>query len=530
MQLTIPRMVSLGLAGTLAALSLALMPATATAAPVLTIEGNCDAYPPSSSLDLSIEGLPPGEPFTGKLETYDGSGTLISTFGPIPFTADESGSAFINAPFGEPYTYKVIVVWSGGTLEETTTVDCAGPPGTPIADAGADQTVASGATVSLDGTGSNDPDGDPLTYDWTQIDGPPVALSGADTATPSFTAPPGPVVLTFRLEVCDDGSPALCDDNETTVKVMGPPPTEPPTLTLTKNCDTDPPQFGFHLRGLAGFAPFTATIHLADGGSLGPVGLEADENGNFDFGMSGIETATVVWAGGTLEATAPDDCTFTPGRPLADAGADQTVSPGASVDLDGTGSSDPDGDPLTYTWTQTDGTPVTLNGSGTATPSFTAPSATGDLTFELEVCDDGSPALCDTDSVSVHVTSSVPDGNDYAARVIVNGPAWASGIGHHNGEFVVKVTNLGAGPFDVTADEIAASVLANGSAVRRVKLVATTVAKPGKRVKFRYAWRKRDIAAGDQIEYSGCVNAAGDPNAGNDCGDYTTTAEAFPSP
>ncbi len=46
------------------------------------------------------------------------------------------------------------------------------------------------------------------------------------------------------------------------------------------------------------------------------------------------------------------------GRPLADAGEDQTLeatgNPGAEVELDGSGSDDPDGDPLTYTWTWTD--------------------------------------------------------------------------------------------------------------------------------------------------------------------------------
>ena len=36
--------------------------------------------------------------------------------------------------------------------------------------------------------------------------------------------------------------------------------------------------------------------------------------------------------------------------PTADAGADATVGAGTSVMLDGTGSTDPDGDDLTYAW------------------------------------------------------------------------------------------------------------------------------------------------------------------------------------
>ena len=85
----------------------------------------------------------------------------------------------------------------------------------PTADAGPDQTVASGASVNLDGTGSSDPDGDTLTYDWTQASGPAVTLSGANTATPSFTAPAGPATLVFENEVCD--SEPLCDTDSVTV-------------------------------------------------------------------------------------------------------------------------------------------------------------------------------------------------------------------------------------------------------------------------------------------------------------------------
>ncbi|MBI1353631.1 MAG: OmpA family protein [Acidobacteria bacterium] len=73
----------------------------------------------------------------------------------------------------------------------------------PVADAGPDQTGIQKGLITLNGTGSYDPDGDPITYAWTQVGGPSVSLNGADTATPTFTAEEGQTYH-FRLTVRDD--------------------------------------------------------------------------------------------------------------------------------------------------------------------------------------------------------------------------------------------------------------------------------------------------------------------------------------
>src|SRR6185436_7806787 len=60
----------------------------------------------------------------------------------------------------------------------------------PVADAGPAQSVSSGAPVTLLGSSSDsNVPARPLTYAWSQTSGPAVALTGAATLTPAFSAP-----------------------------------------------------------------------------------------------------------------------------------------------------------------------------------------------------------------------------------------------------------------------------------------------------------------------------------------------------
>ncbi|MEJ2693953.1 MAG: hypothetical protein P8166_13125 [Candidatus Thiodiazotropha sp.] len=90
--------------------------------------------------------------------------------------------------------------------------------------------------------------------------------------------------------------------------------------------------------------------------------------------------------------------------PSAEAGADQSVTEGATAQLNGSGN-DAEG-AVSYLWSQTAGTTVTLSDNASATPSFTAPNVDVDetLSFDLTVTDAGG--LTATDSVSITVLES----------------------------------------------------------------------------------------------------------------------------
>ena len=90
--------------------------------------------------------------------------------------------------------------------------------------------------------------------------------------------------------------------------------------------------------------------------------------------------------------------------PTANAGLDQSVDPGVSVSLNGSGSSDSLGTITTYAWTQTAGSPtVKFDNAGAPVTSFTAPSVSGGtiLTFKLTITDDRNFSHSDECQVTV---------------------------------------------------------------------------------------------------------------------------------
>lgn len=173
------------------------------------------------------------------------------------------------------------------------------------------------AETVADGSGSYDVDWDPLTYRWSQVDGPEVEWLDQTSAVGRFVAPEvtRPTQITLQLEVSD-------------------------------GAQTNAATASFLIREV----------------NLPPVAA-----------------------------------------PRAPAFAVQ----GSVVQLDGTASSDPDGDALTYAWEQVDGPAVELDDPGAATPHFTAPAVEAEtvLSFALVVSDGD----LESDAVKVDVRVVVDD-------------------------------------------------------------------------------------------------------------------------
>jgi hypothetical protein len=95
-------------------------------------------------------------------------------------------------------------------------------PDFPVADAGPDQTVFSNDLVTLDGSGSEDPDGGDLRYFWSYHGDIPLVLSDPNAIRPTFTAPFAPSNLLFSLTVLDEDNWGDTDTVEVEVRSRPP--------------------------------------------------------------------------------------------------------------------------------------------------------------------------------------------------------------------------------------------------------------------------------------------------------------------
>ena len=168
---------------------------------------------------------------------YGDAWTDVSDSGPTTTTVKVTGLTNDSS-----HRFQVRAVNANGPGPETAEVSARPmgvPNAPPTAEAGVGTSVAEGASVTLDGSDSSDPEGLDLTFQWSQTGGTPtVVLSGADTATATFAAPTELLVdvdLEFTLSVSDGVNDAVTD--MVTITVLAG-PNDPPTADAGAGEDT----------------------------------------------------------------------------------------------------------------------------------------------------------------------------------------------------------------------------------------------------------------------------------------------------
>jgi len=291
----------------------------------------------------------------------------------------------------------------------------------PTADAGTDRAAAPGASVILDASGSIDPDRDPLHYNWTLLRpiGSEARLSSPSSMRPSFV-PDRRGAYEARL-VVDDGSLPSAPD-AVVITVLNSPPLADAgadqtalvthVVTLDGSASSDPD---------GDAVSYQWSLVARPGGSAAALSDPAAASPTFLIDRPGTYTAQLVVNDGAA-ASAADTVTVTTVNtaPVANAGADQTAAVGTTVSLNGSASSDADGDALTYAWaveSRPAGSSAAVAGAGSVTPSMAIDRA-GTYVLRL-VVDDGQVASA-PDTVVISTVNSAPvadAGSDQTALV-----------------------------------------------------------------------------------------------------------------
>ncbi len=368
--------------------------------------------------------------FTGQRVTLDGSDSTDPDGDPLTFawtivrkpagsnatlTAPNSVSPSFTPDADGIYEFQLIVN-DGQVNSAPDTVRITTGNAPPVADAGDDASAVVNALVTLDGSGSSDINGDPLTYSWSFVQRPAgsnATLSNPTAVKPTFT-PDLPGVYVLRL-IVNDGK---VNSQPDTVRIeTGALPNQRPiadagddqtvnlnaTVTLdgreSRDPDNGPSPLTFSWSILT--KPSGSTAVLSNPIAVRPT-FRADKAGEYVIQLIVNDGA---------DSSAPDTVRITTRntRPVADAGDDQNRNVGDTVALDGTGSFDADGDPLSYQWSFTSrpaGSTATIANPALPTTSFVA-DRPGMYVVQLVVNDGQFDSLPDTATITI-IVPTVP--------------------------------------------------------------------------------------------------------------------------
>lgn len=269
--------------------------------------------------------------------------------------------------------YEISLVVSNGNIDSVVDTVTVKSTTVPVANAGPDQTVSTGSTVHLDGRASSTSDGSTLTYLWSLVSKPitsSAALSDPTAAIPTFKTD---VKGTYKISlVVNNGWEKSAEDS---VTITATPPVANAGVDQKVSTGVVITLDGSGSSDASGTTIIPAwTIKSTPTGSTAALSNPASINPAFKADVSGAYVIGLVVNNG-IENSAEDTVTVTAVSPVANAGLDRKVSTGSTVTLDGSGSKDANGYPITYKWTiksRPTGGLATLNDSTAIKPTFIA--------------------------------------------------------------------------------------------------------------------------------------------------------------
>ena len=305
----------------------------------------------------------------------------------------------------------------------------------PVANAGSDQTAAVGTTVTLNGSGTTNPSGiGTLAYNWAFSSVPPgsqATITDPTSVTPTFV----PDILGVYKILLTAGNGAGTDTAIVTVNVNNSPP--PPVADAGPN-QTVPLGATVHLDGSKSHdfnnKPLTYSwtlIQVPPGSHAALTGANTVSPtfvADVATTPSALYIAQLVVNDGVNNsppalvtiATAPGNT-----APVANAGQNQSVRLGATVQLDGSRSTDANGDPLTYKWsliTLPQGSTAKLDNASLVNPTFVADLA-GQYVAQLIVNDGQVDSTPSTVTITASQVNKPTANAGEPQTVQIGGPA-----------------------------------------------------------------------------------------------------------
>jgi hypothetical protein len=318
-----------------------------------------------------------------------------------------------------PGTYVVTLTVNNGTQTSSANVTISTTETAPVAQAGANQTVAVGATALLNGSGSSDVDGNPLTFSWTMMSRPTgsnATLQGGTTVTPSFTVDK-PGSYTIQL-VVNDGFLNSAPSQVTISTLYTAPVANAGTgqvVTVGSSVQLDGSGSSDSDGNALAYQWSLITVPSGSGAMLSNAAVAKP---TFTADLSTTYVAQLIVNDGITNST-PATVTITTTSllaPTANPGNNQTVSAGTVVSLNG-GGTDPQLLPLNYNWSLTTLPPnskAKLSSATIANPTFTA-DLPGAYIAQLIV----NNGTLSSSPATVTVTASAPAGIQMPVNIVV---------------------------------------------------------------------------------------------------------------